>query len=54
MTFLMIVWSSGESGIRTREDVERLAKGNIDAILVGEVLMRSPNIGEAVDMLMGN
>ena len=44
----------GESGIRTRKDVERLADGNIDAILVGEVLMQSTNIGEAVDMLLGN
>ena len=44
----------GESGIRTREDVLRLQEGNIDAILVGETLMRSEDIGAAVDMLLGN
>lgn len=31
----------GESGIRDREDVSRLARSGIDAILVGETLMRS-------------
>ena len=44
----------GESGIRTRDDVLRLADGNIDAILVGETLMRSTNIGAAVDLLLGH
>ena len=44
----------GESGICTREDVLRLQKGNIDAILVGETLMRSKDIGVAVDTLLGN
>ena len=44
----------GESGIRTREDVDRLAAANVDAILVGESLMRNDDIGAAVDALMGN
>src|SRR6185312_5179401 len=34
-----------ESGIRTRADVERLAAAGVDAILVGETLMREPDIG---------
>ncbi len=42
-----------ESGIRTRADVERLEAAGIDAILVGETLMASDNIGAAVDALMG-
>lgn len=44
----------GESGIRTREDVERLGAANVDAILVGESLMRNDDIGAAVDALLGN
>ena len=42
----------GESGIRTAEDVDRLAKAGVDAILVGESLMREADIGAAVDRLM--
>ena len=42
-----------ESGIRTRADVERLAAAGVDAILVGETLMASPDIGAAVDTLLG-
>lgn len=42
-----------ESGIRTRSDVERLAAAGVDAILVGETLMASADIGAAVDALLG-
>jgi indole-3-glycerol phosphate synthase len=42
-----------ESGIRTRADVERLAAAGVDAILVGESLVASPDIGAAVDALLG-
>jgi indole-3-glycerol phosphate synthase len=42
-----------ESGIRTHADVARLAAAGVDAILVGESLMASPDIGEAVDRLLG-
>ncbi len=42
-----------ESGIRTRADVERLAAAGVDAILVGESLMSNPDIGAAVDALLG-
>jgi indole-3-glycerol phosphate synthase len=42
-----------ESGIRTRADVQRLAAAGVDAILVGETLMASSNIGRAVDALLG-
>jgi indole-3-glycerol phosphate synthase len=42
-----------ESGIRTHQDVERLQAAGIDAILVGETLMRAPDIGPAVAELLG-
>lgn len=42
-----------ESGICSRSDVERLQAAGIDAILVGESLMASPDIGAAVDELLG-
>ncbi len=43
-----------ESGIRTHEDVQRLQAAGCRAILVGETLMRSPDIGGMVDQLLGN
>jgi indole-3-glycerol phosphate synthase len=43
----------GESGIRTRADVERLEAAGIEAMLVGETFMREPDIGRAVDSLLG-
>jgi indole-3-glycerol phosphate synthase len=42
-----------ESGIRSRADVERLQAAGVDAILVGETLMASPDIGLAVERLLG-
>jgi indole-3-glycerol phosphate synthase len=44
----------GESGIRSHADVERLQGEGVDAILVGESLMREPDIGAAVDRLLGH
>ena len=42
-----------ESGIHTRADVQILEAAGVDAILVGEALMASPNIGAALDRLLG-
>jgi indole-3-glycerol phosphate synthase len=42
-----------ESGIHTRRDVERLEAVGVSAILVGESLMRSDDIGQAVERLLG-
>ena len=42
-----------ESGIRTRKDVLRLRSAGCRAILVGETLMRSPDIGAMVRELLG-
>jgi indole-3-glycerol phosphate synthase len=43
----------GESGIRTSDDVRRLQNAGVDAVLVGESLMREADIGAAVDRLLG-
>jgi indole-3-glycerol phosphate synthase len=43
----------GESGIATQADVQRLADAGVDAILVGESLMREEDIGAAVRRLLG-
>ena len=42
-----------ESGIHTRGDVERLQNAGVDAILVGEGLMRQPDVGRAAEALLG-
>jgi len=44
----------GESGIETRADVLRLEAAGVDAVLVGESLMREADIGAAVDRLLGH
>ncbi len=38
----------GESGIRCGRDVERLSAFGLDAVLVGEALMTSPDVGSMV------
>jgi indole-3-glycerol phosphate synthase len=43
----------GESGIRTRRDVLELQSAGLHAMLVGETLMAQPDIGKAVDELLG-
>jgi indole-3-glycerol phosphate synthase len=43
----------GESGIRTAEDVDRLGAAGIDAVLVGESLMRQPDLRAAAAALTG-
>ena len=42
-----------ESGITERDDVERLEQAGVDAILVGEVLMRADDPVRAVRGLLG-
>jgi indole-3-glycerol phosphate synthase len=42
-----------ESGIRTVEDVQRLGAVGVDAILVGESLMRQPDVKAAAAALTG-
>ncbi|MDB4423111.1 indole-3-glycerol phosphate synthase TrpC [Rhodopirellula sp.] len=43
----------GESGIRTHQDVQTLGAGGVKGILVGESLMRQPDIGLATRKLLG-
>ena len=42
-----------ESGIRTRDDVAKLHQAGVDAVLVGESLMREKDIGKKVKELLG-
>lgn len=42
-----------ESGIRTRDEVRELEAAGLDAILVGESLMRRPDVGAALRELLG-
>ena len=41
-----------ESGIRTRDDVAKLADAGVRAMLVGESLMREPDITQATKLLL--
>lgn len=41
-----------ESGIKTHADIERLATAGVAGVLVGESLMRQPDISQAVRSLM--
>jgi indole-3-glycerol phosphate synthase len=42
-----------ESGIKTRDDIERLQAAGVRAVLVGETLMASGDIGRKLDELRG-
>lgn len=42
-----------ESGIFTRDDMELMLQNGVDAVLVGESLMRADDIGAAVRQLLG-
>jgi len=42
-----------ESGIRSAEDLKRLADVGVKGVLVGEHLLRQPNLKEAVESLRG-
>jgi indole-3-glycerol phosphate synthase len=42
-----------ESGIRGREDIDRLAAAGYDAFLIGETLMRENDPGAALALLLG-
>ncbi len=43
-----------ESGIRAREEVERLERSGVDAILVGETLMLADDPAQAIHNLLGS
>lgn len=42
----------GESGIRTRDDIQFLAEKGINAVLIGETFMRAPDPGTALNDLI--
>ena len=43
----------GESGIRTRQDIELLESAGVNAVLIGESLVLSPDIPGKLKELMG-
>ena len=43
-----------ESGIRTAKDIMKLKEAGVNAVLIGETLMRSPEKGELLKALRGN
>jgi indole-3-glycerol phosphate synthase len=43
-----------ESGIETHQDMQRLCECGVKAFLVGEALMRSPDVGAKIRELLGN
>jgi indole-3-glycerol phosphate synthase len=43
-----------ESGFRERAELERLAAAGVDAVLIGEALMRAPDIESATRLLLGS
>ena len=44
----------GESGINSRADALTLQEAGVDAMLVGDFLMRQPDPGAAARALLGN
>jgi indole-3-glycerol phosphate synthase len=42
-----------ESGIHTRQDIQKLAAAGVGAVLIGESLMRSDDIGRKIHELLG-
>jgi indole-3-glycerol phosphate synthase len=38
-----------ESGIKTKEDIQKLSKAGVDAFLIGEIFMRAKNPGEMLN-----
>lgn len=42
-----------ESGVNSHSDVQRLIQAGVDAVLIGTAFMKAPDIGAAVDEIMG-
>lgn len=42
-----------ESGVKTRADIERFGRSGVDAVLIGETLMRQKHVGAALKQLTG-
>ncbi|HEX9652479.1 MAG TPA: indole-3-glycerol phosphate synthase TrpC [bacterium] len=42
-----------ESGIKSRQQVDRLGKTGVDAVLIGEALMREQDVGAALKQFVG-
>jgi indole-3-glycerol phosphate synthase len=42
-----------ESGLFSRDDLDRVVSAGADAVLVGEALMRQPDVTAALESLIG-
>jgi indole-3-glycerol phosphate synthase len=42
-----------ESGLFSRDDLDRVVSAGADAVLVGEALMRQPDVTAALETLIG-
>ena len=42
-----------ESGIKTADDIEKLAAAGVSAVLIGETFMRADNIAQKIEELLG-
>jgi indole-3-glycerol phosphate synthase len=42
-----------ESGLKTKEDIQKVKEAGAHAVLIGETFMRAKNIGEKITQLMG-
>ena len=49
----MVVFVVSESGFRAREEIDALDRVGVDAVLVGETLMRAPDLEAATRALAG-
>ncbi len=47
------VISIGESGIQTSQDIAKIRDAGLDAVLIGETLMRTKNKKKALEALKG-
>ena len=54
MILISVIVFVGESGIKDNSHIEKLRTAGVDAVLIGETLMRSHNKKEALGKLNGS
>ena len=43
-----------ESGIKTKQDIQKLKQAGVNGVLVGETILKSPNIPQKINELLGS